>query len=726
MIRWISLALVAPLMAAVAVAAPAAKPRWSKKLGRPAGITALHAVDGVVVAGTWEMRVIALDARTGRKLWSKQRPEVPGEELAVAVSGGHVIATTPEHTELVAYELRRGRQAWKRDLPPIGSLAACPGHRLVAVTHRGRGPDGATTLLAHALDPVSGKTLWQTPVDGPLSGGGHGWLVATTASGTGRLRSGLVALRCSDGAPRPLPGPRRPYARFLHAAEGKVVSAHFEQAFQRELLCVTDIETGDQHCLPPTDGQAPALIVSGAVLAGGVVHFATTRIVAKNLDPRPDGWVFRYDIADRAVTGKSEPLTSSGELVAAGDQLVTGFGSTGADDAGYIIDPATGARLAAVPLRKKPMAAAADRERAYFGTYDGRVLAVALPRPGPAPVSERPVTARPLPKQGPGPDLGWRLARTFDAHPRRARTSGAQTDGTVTALAFLDDGRLAAGGNDDRVSVHDIERGKRLWRSRKLGKDITGLGACGDTFAANTYAGRVTVFEPARSGRAWTIGSRIAHGPGWSFGVASTCAIVLDDFDGVFTVYAGGREQATFLAPGEFDRRGVRVVGRHLVVSRPGRLDALDVADITTDGTPRIATSYATPSENHGGALTQAWRTGDGGLLREYCGPLRCTVELVSPDTSTTRTIAFDTRGAGWVPSVPSTIAVSGDGGTLVFFRRNLDLTILDVATGRRQQLTDIAGPPRGIVDVAFAPGGARMAIAAYPEPWQITVLERE
>ncbi|HWN72125.1 MAG TPA: PQQ-binding-like beta-propeller repeat protein, partial [Haliangium sp.] len=520
--------LLAPLVltavATVAIAAPA-RPLWSRQIGKPAGIVSLHSVDGVVVAGTWEMRVVALDGRTGRKRWQQQRPGEPGGDLMVAVSGGRVVAATSEHPALIAYEPRTGKVAWQRDLEPIGSMAACQGHRLVAVTHRGRGPDGASTLLVHALDPASGQTLWQTPVDGALMGSGDGWLVTARASGTGRLMSSLAAVRCSDGAVRELPAPRRAFASLLHAAEGKVVGLHFELGWQNELVCVTEVESGAQQCFEATDGQTETLEVAGALLQDGVVHVATTRAYAKNLDPRPDSWLFRYDLAARQVVGKSEPLTSSGAMVGGGGQIVTGFGSTGADDFGHVVEAETGQRLVSVRLRKSPTTVALDRERGYFGTYGGEVVAVALPRPGPEVVAELAVAPRAVEKAAAGPDLGWRVVRTFDAHPKRARTSGMQVDGTVGAVAFLDEQRLAVGGNDDWAAVFDVAKGEQLWRSRKLGKDVERIAVCERGFAAMVYGGSITMFTAARSGRSFVASKPIAHGMGWMFGMTSSCEI---------------------------------------------------------------------------------------------------------------------------------------------------------------------------------------------------------
>jgi outer membrane protein assembly factor BamB len=720
------LALVLVLTAVAPAAAAPARPLWSRKIDQPAGITSLHAVDGVVVAGAWRSRVVALDGRTGRTLWQRQRPGQPGWDLKMAVSGGRVVTATSEQPALVAYEPRTGKLAWERTLAPIGSLAACAGHRLVAVTHRGRGPGGATTLLIHAVDPASGETLWQTPVDGALMGSAHGWLIAARASGTGMLMSGLAAVRCSDGAVRELPAPGRSFARFLHAAGGQVVSLHFEFGGQQELVCVTEIENGGQQCFQATDGETELAGVAGALLQDGVVHVATARMYAKNLDPRPDAWLFRYDLAARRVVGRSEPLTSSGALAGGGGQIVTGFGSTGAEDFGHVVEAATGQRLASVRLHKAPQVVALDGARGYFGTYGGEVVAVALPRPGPAPVAELAVAPRPVARPAAGPDLGWRVVRTFDAHPRSARTSGSKVEGNVTAVAFLDEQRLAAGGNDDWVAVFDAGRGTQLWRSRKLGKDVENIATCARGFAAVVYGGNITMFTPARAGRGFVASRPIAHGMGWMFGMSSSCAVVADDFDGTFTIYEDGRAKATFSAPGELDRRGLAVVGPHLVVSQPGSLEVLDVAAAAASGGPgKPVAAYRTPAEAHGGGLSQAWMLGDGRLLREYCGPVRCVLELVAPGGGAPRVIELDTRGAGWATTVPSMIAAAPDGSTLAFFRRGLDLSIVDTATGQRQSLAELAGLPRELVVAAFAPGGKRMAVAGYPSPWQVTILER-
>lgn len=124
----------------------------------------------------------------------------------------------------------------------------------------------------------------------------------------------------------------------------------------------------------------------------------------------------------------------------------------------------------------------------------------------------------------------------------------------------------------------------------------------------------------------------------------------------------------------------------------------------------------------------QSHRRHYGGLLREYCGEKRCTVELVDRNRGAPRTLSFAIRGGildTGTASTTSTIAATRDGGTLVFFRRGLDAVIVETATDRRQSLADLAGLPRDVVGVAFAPSGKRMAVAGYPLPWQVSILER-
>jgi hypothetical protein len=736
----------APALALTAVASEAAaapaRPLWSRQVEKKSYVRSLHVADGVLLADTESGRIFGIDPRTGRTLWKQRHPEPAGWDLRMAVSGGRLVAAMSDYATVVAYEPRTGKVAWQRELAPIGTLEACPGHRLVAVSHPGRRPDGAVVDMIHALDPATGKTLWQTPADGVLVGSGDGWLIAVRP-GEIRKPGRHVAVRCADGAVRELPPARRETQSLLHAAEGKVVIRHAEMGGPTsDLVCVTELENGAEHCFEGTDGQSEWVKVMGARLQDGVVHVVLWRSYSEDPKAGPTYWVFRYDLASRRMVGRSEPETSAGELVGGAGLIVTGFGDHDGPHFGRVVEAATGQWLASVALRTLPSAAALDGERAYFGNMGGEVVAVALPRPGPASVAEVAVAPQPMAEtvagtaaQNPkGPTLGWRLVRTFDAHPRTARSASAVADGLVEAVAFLDEQRLAAGGNDDWVAVFDAVQGKQLWRSKKLGEDVQSIAVCERGFAATALGGDVTLFEAARSGRSFVAGKRITHDDmAWMVGVTPGCVIVAETHDDKLRVYADGRERVVFSIPGRIDPRlhrwvgpQVAVVGPHLVVPQPGRLEVYDVAAAAASGgTGRPVAAYETHAWAHDGKLSQTWMLGDGRLLREYCGEKRCVVELVGKDGSVARTLSFAIRGDVMDTGVASMIVAARDAGTLVFFRRGLDAVIVDTATDRRQSLADLAGLPREVVAVAFAPSGKRMAVAGYPLPWQVSILER-
>jgi hypothetical protein len=443
--RWILLAFLPAL-------ALAEEARWRRPVGPDAGATFLAVVEGVVVVATWNSQLVGLDAASGKELWRHKHPEVAGTTLLAAVAGGQVVAGVPERPELLGRTPRSGKEVWRRPVEGgVVSLQACPGHRLVAATHRGRGANGQTTLLLHALDPVDGHTLWQVPTQGELVGSAPGWLITATPEGTGRLVASLTAYRCADGAATPLPRPERRFSDLLAADEKRVISRHFEFGFTNAILCSTELATQAQGLLQLGHGWGcPTTGVNGALLRGDELFFATAHPTAHNLDPSADGWVFRYDLNKGALLMRSEPFMSSGLFADAGDQIVTAFGTTGVEDFGYILD-LDGQKLATVKLKKAPRQVAADAERAYFATYDGEVLALNLPRPGLKPQPEALVAAQALPEPPRGPDLGWKLLKSFAAHRRRRPPRAAW----VRDSSMISTGWTPTpwwwGGNDDKA-----------------------------------------------------------------------------------------------------------------------------------------------------------------------------------------------------------------------------------------------------------------------------------
>lgn len=739
MLRFLSLlapALVAlptgPGRAAEAPDAPRLSAAWSVKVSEPAGAPVLVPAGRRLAVLTWQGDVVVLDAETGRRLWREQ-PSQRGAVIrpGLAVDDARVIVTWPGEARVVAHALDSGREAWSTPLSAVpAGMADCVRHRAVVVTHRGLG-----TLQASAIDPESGALLWRSPVPGPIVGAGDAYVFTATPSGFGVWPSRLSAVHCATGAVTELPTGGRQLVRFLTAGGGAVVSRHLDPGFARETLCIHRLGAGSADdasstCLDPGDGEVPNHPLTGALVVDDTLYFSTAHNTAHNLDPSPDSWVFARSFDGRQAW-RSPALVSRQAPVHAGPLLWTGFGSTGADDYAYLLDRRDGRPVGRLPLRKAPTALAADRERAYVSTYDGRVYAVRLPQPGPEAVARKPVAETADAAAAPAVDVGpWRWVTTLDAHPKTARTSGSKRAGTADPVAFVDPGGalLAVGGNDDRVRVFDVASGKRRWISKALGKDVQALAVGGDRIQARIYGGRSFVFE--RRGDRWRRATRIDHAHGWMSGMtADGATVVADAFDGEVSAYdaATGAQRWAVKTRTRFDQRGVRVVGRRLVVHDEGALKVLEVRE---KGPVEIG-RRAMPSGDREGEMTQAWMVDEVFGAWERCGPSQCTVEigrLVGGNGGgPVARLVFDTRGAGWVPSVPSALRISADRRWLFFFRLGLEPLVVDVAADRRIPLGRITERPVGEYTAArFSTDGRRLALGMHPASWQVTVIERK
>ena len=716
-LMWLSVVLVGAKPSGLT--AERVKASWSVKVGPEAGARALAVHGERVLAVTWEGDLVALDAATGKRAWGHKADRSPIDGPWLAVAGGVAVVGRERSVALVGHAPADGREVWRRDLgaTPTG-VAGCPGARVVVATHRAK-----QTLVAHAVDPLDGKTLWQAPADGGVVGAGTGaaatpgYVFTGVRSGRGRLLSRIDAYRCADGARFEQLGTGSQYVSFVSAAGGQVVTRHFNGgATNAGQLCVTAVEGGGRQCIEPGALAPTAYPLGGAIVRGTTLFFSVAHITAHNLDPSPDSWLLAYDLVSRRVVGRSPPLTSAGNALDAGALLATGFGTTGADDFVYLVDPVDMRRVRTLALRKAPRGMAVDGKRLYVATYDGRISAMKLPLPGPAPRAE--VVVEPAPSAQPAkapasavPLFGWRLERVVDAHPKRGRTSGQDTAGTVGAFAFLPGDRIAAGGNDDRVRVFDLATGKRLAQSGRLKKDVVGLRACADGgFIARIYGGSLHRFGAKhRKLRS------IAHSGGWTFGASGDCAtVVADDFRQVWRVYDGGtgKLREKIESRGRIDYRGLKTREDTLWIPRGG--DAFQKTSLTSavralvDVDPDIATIA-------GEARVQLWSS-PAGVVEERCSSERCDVRIGG------RLFRFDTRGGVWSAGVPSTIDVSPDGRFLLFHRDGLETLLVRTEDDARQVIGTIPRTMSSTPGVAFAPDGRRFALTMTPKSHQVSV----
>lgn len=733
-------------LASPANADPAGLPKlWDVAVSEPAGAHTLIPAGDRLIVVTWQGDLVALDAATGKRAWRQQPKLRNANTLTVAVDGDNAVVGWPGESALTAHRISDGRRGWTTPLAaPVNGMAICGRDRVVVATHR-----GDSTLMATAVDPLDGAVRWTVPVDGPIVGAGDHHVFTAQPSGFGVWPGRLEAIECATGARRALAPGRQQLVELLAAGDGHAVTRQLNPGFVDEQICIHALGSTDgggnliaaaaaaataaPDCFEPTDGEVSAYSPVGALIRDGVVYYSTAHIEAHNLNPAPDSWVFARKIGGGHLW-RSPPLTSRQAPVDAGALLWTAFGTTGVADRAYLVDPASGATVGTLSLRKAPTALAADAKRAYVASYDGRIAAVTLPRPGRKTSERRPVAtgasaaiaiATDATAAVPG---GWTVAGRFDAHPKQAVTSGSKVAGSANAIAFVDAGgkQLVVGGNDDRVRVIEVATKRQLWISDPLGKDIEHVATGGDRIHARIYGGVSFTFVPKSSG--WRQLTRVQHGHGWMTGLsADGFRLLADNFAGQFRAFDPVKGTALFSldAPGEFDRRGTRVRGTKLVVSRPG---ALDIIEVRGDE-PETLLSVATPTTIESGALTQAWMVDDRLLLREYCGPATCTVELVpiiDRVPGQPRRIELDVRGAGWVASVPSTIDLPPDASTMFFFRRGLVPVLIDLKDDGRIPIKTITGAAPGELTTAvFSSDGRRLALGMHPKSWQVTVIER-
>ena len=721
----------------VALAAETARPRWDRRIEAYPGPQDLQLGSGVVVALTWHGRVVALDAQSGRTKW-QQEPFAPGalsDDSWLAVSGSHAVMASSASSRIQSRELGTGALAWQQSLAgQPTSLQRCSGYRLVAATHRDQ-VAGTWTLIAHAIDPQTGATLWKQPASGPLVASGGGYLFVDEPSGTGRIGRRLSALRCQDGRPAALPELPLPFARLEHVDGRGVAAIHaFDFSRSQQQLCAARPGSRWQRCVDLGRHARAGYRLKSAAVRGRLLYFSMGHLVAHNLDSTPDSQVVVFDLVAGRALAKSELMVSNSPFADAGALLWTGIGGTGAADFAHLLDPADARVVRKLALGKAPNAFAADQRQAYVASADGHVRAIELPLAGPRPEPLRAV--RPVP-QAPAvapPEAPFELDSelVIDAHPRRAMTSGQMTAGTVGALAFVGPtGRLlASGGNDDRLRVFDLDRqGKQIWASGPQGKDITGLSSCGAArFAARRYGGPLWIYRRlSPTADAFGRERTLRHGHAWMFGMTQSCGrLVADNLGSTVRLYdaQSGAELGTFQTYRSWDQRGMRVRGRLLVY--PDAAGGLVVRDLEAAAGDRsaIVARPAVPMALGNAELVQAWAVDPRTVLVEHCGPGKCVVQLVDLRGQPKRKLDFDTHGAVWVPSVPSTLDLSADGAYLFFHRDGLEPAVVHVASDQRRLLPPVPRTTSSTPEAVFSPYDSRLlALAMHPTSHQISLM---
>jgi PQQ-dependent dehydrogenase (methanol/ethanol family) len=206
------------------------KVAWRFRVSTPGAEAYPVVVGRTAYVTTTYGNVYALDAATGKKLWSwnafKQqnigiaRAAVHGyPNRGVAVGGGHVYSVTP-YALLVALDQGTGRLQWKIKMgnPNYLSESAAPVYANGMVLVGSAGGESGQRGFEAAYDGTNGKQIWRhytiPPLNAPGSwvkghhGGGDVWTNSTVDTATGRVYI-ATGNPGSDFDPRVRPGRNR-------------------------------------------------------------------------------------------------------------------------------------------------------------------------------------------------------------------------------------------------------------------------------------------------------------------------------------------------------------------------------------------------------------------------------------------------------------------------------------------------------------------------------------
>ena len=302
-------------------------------------ILALDARTGAQKWRTWLVGEPSVQGRTadgrdmlgpsGVSVWNSPAIDAARGQLYVATGDNYSQPATELSDAVVAIDLITGRVRWHYqalagDAWNVGCILkasgncpedAGPDHDFGAGTMLARGTDGRELVLAgqksgivHALDPDSGKPVWQTRVG---RGGVTGGVLFGMAASAGRLFAPVMDR--SDDAGSAFP--RQPGLHALDIATGKV-------AWHAPLA---DRCKGRRLCQPGYDGSITA--TPELVLAGGAdgflrVYDAADGTVLWELDTaRPFETVNGVAAKGGAIGGGAAPIAWKGNLIA-----VSGYG----------------------------------------------------------------------------------------------------------------------------------------------------------------------------------------------------------------------------------------------------------------------------------------------------------------------------------------------------------------------------------------------------------------
>ena len=249
---------------------------WRKKLEAPSR-AAPTIMDNRVFVMTLDNRVIALDAKDGKDLWSYQGlSETAGLVGAASpAASSEVVIPAFSSGEIMALRVQNGSVAWSDNLSPavrVGGLSTLPDIQALPILDKGLVIALSFGGRMAAIDERTGQRIWQRDVSGadtPWVAGNHLFLISSANE--------LIALGRDTGAIRWV----KPLASFVDKDEVGTAMDWNGPIFAGGRLLVTGPD-GMILEINPLDGTLLRRLNTGKAIATAPIVAQGTLLVLHN------------------------------------------------------------------------------------------------------------------------------------------------------------------------------------------------------------------------------------------------------------------------------------------------------------------------------------------------------------------------------------------------------------------------------------------------------------
>ncbi len=280
------------------------------------GPTAAVYVDGLILFNTESCTLFALDARTGRRLWSRWLGDPTLAQPAAADGLVYAVHPAPNGYRLSAFAIRTGKRVWSKRI--AGELLAAPvlhGDALYASTISG---------LTYRFDRRTGRRRWRrrlraTAAPWPQ---GEALYVARRTRRGGAVYEEQVVVSAADGqvlqVHHAVPGrhladlPRDLSdwsAVWRFEGSRPVVAGGVRYVAMGAEVRASDARTGETLWVRPLPGAGRRRALGSVAVAGPQVVVATRRGQVIGLDIDTGYTVWAYDIG---VPVRAQPIVARG------------------------------------------------------------------------------------------------------------------------------------------------------------------------------------------------------------------------------------------------------------------------------------------------------------------------------------------------------------------------------------------------------------------------------